>query len=193
MGPLDNIRSVFTGIGSDGKKRNRAILFIVFVAGVAIFLIWMLFRTLLSPYTTRTVYFYDDHSRRVKSERQDVLKGISDAARIKAVIEALRNGPVDPSLMRLVPYETDVRTVFYSDHSLIIDLSEGFFLKLDEGREVLAVESILRTVFANFPAVREVRIVVNGSPMGVLGGVINMSRAFVKEDLKKEPFRPERR
>ncbi|MEK6793274.1 MAG: GerMN domain-containing protein [Spirochaetota bacterium] len=193
MGPLDTIRSLFVGIDRDARKRNRAILFVVFVAGVALFFLWMLMRSVFTPYSVRTIYFYDERARRVKSERQEVLNASTDAGRIQAVIEAMRNGPVSPSLMRLIPYETDVRNIFYTDHSLIIDLSEGFFLKLEEGREVSAVESVLSTVFANFPSVHEIRIVVNGTPIGVLGGTVNCNRSFIREDLKKEPFRPARK
>ncbi|MBI4976411.1 MAG: GerMN domain-containing protein [Spirochaetes bacterium] len=184
------IRSLFTDIRTNAAKRNRAVLFVVYVLAAFIILVIGAYRIAFSPYESRKLYFYDSGTGKTASERQQVLRDTNSLARIKRAVEAIRNGPVRPQLMRLVPYEANVKNIFVTKEGmLIIDFDENFFLHIEDGRAVLTIESILRTVFANFGFIREVRIVVNEHPIGTLDGVVNLSRAFTREDLHKQPFR----
>lgn len=86
----------------------------------------------------------------------------------------------------LLPSGTAVRHVYLDHRGLMtLDLTPAFRDRFRGGStaEYLAVGSLVRTVFANVPEARRLRLVCAGEPMTTLGGHIDCALPFDRSDL----------
>lgn len=106
----------------------------------------------------------------------------SAAGALPIVVNELAKGPANAVLQRTLPPDVVVRGTFLlPDGTAFVDLggptlSGGW--PAGSHQELIAVYSIVQTVMANFPEVRRVRLLLNGTPADTLAGHINLGRPF---------------
>ena len=103
------------------------------------------------------------------------------ALRSKQVLNTLLAGPVDAEL-RTLPTDT-VLLAFYilPDGTAIADFSEALATSLPSGiaSEQLAVNSMARTLEANVPEVKRLKILIHGQEAETLAGHVDLTGTFV--------------
>ena len=101
--------------------------------------------------------------------------------RSKQVLNTLLAGPVDAEL-RTLPTDA-VLLAFYilPDGTAIADFSEALATSLPSGiaSEQLAVNSMARTLEANVPEVKRLKILIHGQEVETLAGHVDLTGTFV--------------
>ncbi len=98
----------------------------------------------------------------------------------KQIVAALIVGLPEPAL-RTLPAETLVHEVFLlADGTAVVDLSQGFAVSMRSGIETeqLAVDSILRSLSANLPQIRRVRILIDGQEAETVAGHVDLGCSY---------------
>ena len=101
--------------------------------------------------------------------------------RAKQVLNTLLAGPVDTELRTLPPDAALLAFYLLPDGTAIADFSEALGTSIPSGieSEQMAVDSIAKTLAANVPQVRQMKILIHGQEMGTLAGHLDLSQAFV--------------
>jgi spore germination protein GerM len=105
-------------------------------------------------------------------EPREMVEAASLHAEVVALVAELDHGPRAAGTAAL-PAGTSVLHVFLDDRGLMtLDLSRAFQhgFRGGSGAEYLAIASLVRTVSANLPEVKRVRILCGGEPLATLGG-----------------------
>jgi hypothetical protein len=114
------------------------------------------------------------------SETRDLPERGTLHERIAGLVAELDRGPRGRGVAAL-PAGTAVLRVYLDDEGLLtLDLSRAFLQNFrgGSGAEYLAVASLVRTLGANEPEVRQVLIVCGGTPLQTLGGHLPLDRAL---------------
>lgn len=115
-------------------------------------------------------------------ERRDIALPASAAAALSAVLQELLKGSASEAVPRLLPADVELRAAYLlPDGTAVVDLggptlTEGW--STGTHQELMAIQSVVQTVVANFPEARRVRLLVNGSPRDTLGGHLWLGRSF---------------
>ena len=101
--------------------------------------------------------------------------------RSKQVLNTLLAGPVDAELRTLPPDALLLAFYLLPDGTGIADFSEALATSIPSGivSEQLAVNSITRTLEANVPQVRRLKILIHGQEMETLAGHLDLTGTFV--------------
>jgi spore germination protein GerM len=101
--------------------------------------------------------------------------------RSKQVLNTLLAGPVDTELRTLPPDAALLAFYLLSDGTAIADFSEALGTSIPSGieSEQMAVDSITRTLEANVPQVRRLKILIHGQEVETLAGHLDLSQTFV--------------
>jgi hypothetical protein len=101
--------------------------------------------------------------------------------RSKQVLNTLLAGPVDTELRTLPPDAALLAFYLLPDGTAIADFSEALGTSIPSGieSEQMAVDSITKTLAANVPPVRRLKILIHGQEMETLAGHLDLSQAFV--------------
>ena len=101
--------------------------------------------------------------------------------RSKQVLNTLLAGPVDAELRTLPPDAVLLAFYLLPDGTGIADFSEALATSVPSGiaSEQLAVDSIARTLEANVPQVRRLKILIHGQEVETLAGHLDLTGAFV--------------
>ena len=133
--------------------------------------------------TVRTVeLYYESPDMRLVPERRDVPLPENPAGAIPVVIRELLKGSANAAVPRLFPPDALVRAAYYlPDGTVLVDLggptlTEGW--PTGSHQELMAIQSLVQTVVANFPEAQRVRILLNGTPAETLGGHVSLARSF---------------
>jgi spore germination protein GerM len=129
------------------------------------------------------VVFYEAPTLLLTGERREVPLPEKPAAALSVVARELIKGSANPSLPRLFPSDTEVRSAFLlPDGTAFVDLG-GPTLTAGWGtgthEELMAVYSVVQTVTTNFPEAKRVRLLINGEPAETLAGHISLAHALV--------------
>jgi spore germination protein GerM len=94
-----------------------------------------------------------------------------------AILQELVHGPVG-ELVPILPGQTLVREVGVAGDTATVDFSRDVIDGHPGGStsELLTVYGVAETVAANFPALRQVRILVEGAPVETLKGHVDLRR-----------------
>ena len=106
----------------------------------------------------------------------------SDAVlRAKQVLDTLLAGPVDAELRTLPPDAALLAFYLLPDSTGVADFSEALATSLPSGiiSEKMAVDSIARTLEANVPQTRRLKILIHGQEVETLAGHIDLTGMFV--------------
>jgi hypothetical protein len=113
--------------------------------------------------------------------------------RSKQVLNTLLAGPVDVELRTLPPDAVLLAFYIMPDGTAIADFSEALATSTPSGiaSEQLAVDSMARTLEANVPEVRRLRILIHGQEVETLAGHVDLTGTFVVHvDATQPPANP---
>ena len=101
--------------------------------------------------------------------------------RAKQVLNTLLAGPVDSDLRTLPPDAALLSFYLLSDGSAVADFSEALATSSPSGiqSEQSAVDSIARTLEANVPQVKRLKILIHGQELDTLAGHVDLTQFFV--------------
>jgi len=113
------------------------------------------------------------------------------AARAKQVLNSLLAGPVDAELRTLPPDAVLLAFYMLPDGTAIADFSEAMTTSTPSGiqSEQMAVDSITKTLEANVPQVRWLKILIHGQEVDTLAGHLDLTRTFLV-NAKATPMPP---
>jgi len=113
--------------------------------------------------------------------------------RSKQVLNTLLAGPVDAELRTLPPDAVLLAFYILPDGTAIADFSEALATSIPSGiaSEQLAVDSMARTLEANVPEVKRLKILIHGQEAETLAGHVDLTGAFVVHaDATQAPSNP---
>lgn len=101
--------------------------------------------------------------------------------RSKQVLNTLLAGPVDSDLRTLPPDAALIAFYLLPDGTAVADFSEALATSTPSGilSEQLAVDSIARTLEANIPQVKRLKILIHGQEVDTLAGHVDLTQIFV--------------
>lgn len=101
--------------------------------------------------------------------------------RSKQVLNTLLAGPVDPEARTLPSDAALLAFYLLPDGTGVADFSESLATSIPSGiqSEQLAVDSITRTLEANVPQVRRLKILIHGQEMDTLAGHLDLTQTFL--------------
>jgi hypothetical protein len=101
--------------------------------------------------------------------------------RSKQVLNTLLAGPVDIELRTLPPDAALLAFYLPPDGTAIADFSEALATSIPSGieSEQMAVDSITKTLEANVPQVRRLKILIHGQEVETLAGHLDLSQSFL--------------
>ncbi len=101
--------------------------------------------------------------------------------RAKQVLNTLLAGPVNPELRTLPPDAVLLAFYMLQDGTAIADFSEALATNIPSGieSEQMAVDSISKTLEANVPQVRWLKILIHGQEVDTLAGHLDLTRTFL--------------
>jgi len=101
--------------------------------------------------------------------------------RAKQVLNTLLAGPVDTELRTVPPDAALLAFYLLPDGTAIADFSEALATSIPSGiqSEQMAVDSIAKTLEANVPKVRRLKILIHGQEVETLAGHLDLSQAFL--------------
>jgi hypothetical protein len=109
--------------------------------------------------------------------------------RAKQVLNTLLAGPVDSDLRTLPADAALLAFYLLPDGTAIADFSEALATSTPSGiqSEQLAVDSIARTLEANVPQVRRLKILIHGQEVETLAGHLDLTQMFVVNTKATQP------
>lgn len=113
--------------------------------------------------------------------------------RSKQVLNTLLAGPVDVELRTLPPDAVLLAFYILPDGTAIADFSEALATSIPSGiaSEQLAVDSMARTLEANVPEVKRLKILIHGQEAETLAGHVDLTGTFVVHaDASQTPVNP---
>jgi hypothetical protein len=113
--------------------------------------------------------------------------------RSKQVLNTLLAGPVDVELRTLPPDAALLAFYILPDGTVIADFSEALATSIPSGiaSEQLAVDSMARTLEANVPEVKRLKILIHGQEVETLAGHVDLTGTFVvRADTSQPPANP---
>ena len=101
--------------------------------------------------------------------------------RAKQVLNTLLAGPVDSDLRTLPPDAALLAFYLLPDGTAVADFSEALATSSPSGiqSEQLAVDSIARTLEANVPRVKRLKILIHGQELDTLAGHVDLTQFFI--------------
>jgi spore germination protein GerM len=101
--------------------------------------------------------------------------------RSKQVLNTLLAGPVDVELRTLPPDAVLLSFYLLPDGTAIADFSEALATSIPSGieSEQMAADSITKTLAANVPQVRRLKILIHGQEVETLAGHLDLNQTFV--------------
>lgn len=123
----------------------------------------------------------------------DLRLSVDPVLRSKQVLNTLLAGPVDAELRTLPPDAVLLAFYLLPDGTAVADFSEALATATPSGieSEEMAVDSITKTLEANVPQVRWLKILVHGQEVDTLAGHLDLTRTFsVNAKATPVPARP---
>ena len=101
--------------------------------------------------------------------------------RSRQVMNTLLAGPVDTELRTLPPDAALLAFYILPDGTAIADFSEALATSIPSGieSEQLAADSITKTLAANVPQIRKLKILIHGQEVETLAGHLDLSGTFI--------------
>jgi Sporulation and spore germination len=101
--------------------------------------------------------------------------------RSKQVLNTLLAGPVDTELRTLPPDAALLAFYLLPDGTAIADFSEALATSIPSGieSEQMALDSVTKTLEANVPQVRRLKVLIHGQEVETLAGHLDLSQTFI--------------
>ncbi len=142
---------------------------------------------------TRLFWASDSNDSTLAPVTVDLPLSNDPVLRAKQVLNTLLAGPVDAELRTLPPEAVLLAFYLLPDGTAIADFSEAMATSVPSGivSEQLAVNSITRTLEANVPQVRRMKILIHGQEVETLAGHLDLTGTFVvNTNLAQTPQKP---
>jgi spore germination protein GerM len=130
-----------------------------------------------------TLYFPADNESGLVTETREMSWAATDPDRVRQIVLALVEGPAKTH-NRPLPPSTDIRAVFLMpDGTVYLDFSNEILTGFAPGiqSETLTVYSIVNSLAANIPAVKRVKILLQGQEAETLDGHVDLTEFFVPD------------
>jgi hypothetical protein len=130
------------------------------------------------------LYFAAANGDSLVVEAREMIEPATVHDRVAALVAELDRGPHGRGVAAL-PAGTSVLRVYLDDRGLMtLDLSRAFRQGFHGGSsaEYLAIASLVRTLGANIPELKRVRIVCDGEPIASLGGHLPLDQPLDVSD-----------
>ena len=125
-----------------------------------------------------SLYFADENISHLKAEKR-VFK--NDEMAVKAVVQAIIDGPKDENLCTLIPADTEIISASLSGDLCTINLNDEFTnFTGGTSMENLAIFSIVNSL-CSIDAVNKVKIDIEGNKSAMFGGHYSLEDAFTKD------------
>lgn len=135
--------------------------------------------------------YYEGPQMLLLAEPRNIALPESPAAALPVVVRELLKGPAVATSLRLLPPDTVLRGAYLLPGGVaIIDLGGPTLTagwSVGSHLELMAAYSLVHTASANFREVREVRLLVNGSPAETLGGHVALTMPLLPRPALVEP------
>ncbi|WP_305043131.1 GerMN domain-containing protein [Geoalkalibacter sp.] len=130
------------------------------------------------------LYFADLRGEYLVAEHREMADCPFDEPCVRALVEALIQGP-RTDLVPVLPAQTQVLGVFFEGETVTLDLSRDLVTRHPGGSisELLSIYGLANTLAANFPQLRQVRILVAGQVVESLKGHVDL-RAPIPADFR---------
>lgn len=133
-----------------------------------------------------TLYFAGANDPMIYSETREVGVGRRFDEQVRQVMDALIAGPGDESGVSAIPAGTTLLSVSFDPDAstLYLDFSAELVAAHPGGSaaEYCTVTVIVRTIGENFPEVRSVQLLVDGSQVDTIAGHIRADEPFLVRD-----------
>jgi hypothetical protein len=133
------------------------------------------------PSETATLYFPSPDQALLLEEKRQIKWAVADTDRIRQVLLALIEGS-HQGYGRVLPASAVVRSVFLTgEGTAYVDFAGPLLADFSPGiaAECLAAYSIVNSLAANIPAIRQVQILIEGQEADTLAGHVDLSSFFV--------------
>lgn len=127
------------------------------------------------------LYYVDPATTHLKAVPRSLPPELDAHALGRAVLDALTSGPPAPGLVRALPENTRVNTLFITREGnayVDIGLDPEDAGPGDTMTEYLGIYALVNTLTVNIPEIKQVRILVNGSDSAGLGDHLRLNRFF---------------
>ncbi len=175
------------------KKSTRILYFSVIVGGIFVVLVIFfvtLFSALFPPVDTDAmkkkekqivqIYFSDQQERFLRPEKRYVVKENDPAGQAKEITQALLDGS-KTGLVNTFPHGVVVRDVkIVENETAYVSFSKSL-TKLYQGSsasEMASIYSLTDSITQNIPAIKKVKILVEGQELSSIKGHISTRKAF---------------
>lgn len=174
------------------KKRLHLIVIGLFVTGLLFIFFVVLFDYIFKPVgdseqlakkrekVAVAVYFSDQNERFLVAEKRFVPKAKDAREQAEEIVKALLDGS-KTGLVNSFPPGVALNSVKISDETAIVDLGK----KLQElhpggtASEMASIYSLTNSLIANIPAVKRVKLIVDGAEIESIKGHIDTRQSFV--------------
>ena len=129
---------------------------------------------------TVTLYFPSYAEGKLRGETRALALAPDPADRVRQIVLALVEGPRQ-NQTRALPPSADVRAVFLAqDGTVYLDLSSSALTGFDPGieSETLAAYSIVDSLAASLPDVKQVQFLIQGQEVDTLDGHVDLTAPF---------------
>jgi hypothetical protein len=133
---------------------------------------------------TVVLYFPSYPNAALVGEARQIAWAADDADRIRQILLGLVEGS-RKGASRVIAPSTNVRAVFLAaDGTACIDLSSEALTDFEPGieSEILAVYSIVDSLAANIPAVKKVKILIQGQEVDTLDGHADLTGFYMPDE-----------
>lgn len=132
---------------------------------IVLFAVSLLFNIFMNDGTARRVLFFrDELSQEIRGEERRLPKRDSTEENIKLLIREVILGPENYHYSQVVPDSTSIRSMLYRDNTVYLDFNmdilfpkNSFEMPFDE-----MIEAVKKTVYYNYPLLKNVYVTVNG-------------------------------
>jgi len=134
-----------------------------------------------------TLFFAAPDASGLTRESRKIEACGSDMANcVRATLEELANGPLG-DLAPTIPANSTFRSIQVQGDTVVVDLGKEFADTLPKASsaEMTAVYSIINTISFNFPAIKKVKFLLEGSDITTLGGHLELDKPL-EPDFKLE-------
>lgn len=126
--------------------------------------------------------YFESPDMLLVAEHRNVPLPENPAGAVPMVVRELLKGSANPATPRLFPADIVLRGAYLlPDGTVFVDLggqtlTDGW--NTGTHQELMAIQSLVQTMTANFQQAHRVRILINGAPAETLGGHVSLSRSF---------------
>ena len=132
--------------------------------------------------TVVTLYFSAPEEQFLVSVKRKIPAEGEINDQMRAVIQALIEGPQNTSLTSTLPSETRVRAIYTREDIIYVDFFSSLVEQHPGGTsgELVSIYSIVNTLLENFPSYSKVQILIDGKTHHTLVGHIDLRGPFTK-------------